>query len=368
MTELGSIIRPPSPTNRLFFGGLCDSITDNALVSLLKPFGEVTKMDRHLSGFAHLTLQTESNNIDRCLRTLNRTRWRGTTIRVERAREHFLHRLQQEQTGENTGHGTDKDEPSALDESEEDKSESSVHASFRFSWKGHHVEFPEYDGPSSEEDEPVNNTHINRGVDKTNYEDRAKTSKPSSPKLKKRSSAVTSTLQLFGLQDIAGPSGKIEPIRNVSTLDETAEKQNGDAVLKRGRLIDLEDSNSDPKRKKKMKSNCETQFVGMDISKACAVEEDDTLIDLPSERAAALAILSNMFSLNEFTHHSTTERKDAYLHDSYQRLGLFRKLTLSPSLQLVLGENWIPETSAGHSSESESQFRRKGLYRELLAQ
>lgn len=367
MTEMSSTIRPPSPTNRLFFGGLSDSITDNALVSLLKPFGEVTKMDRHLPGFAHLTLQTESNNIDRCLRTLNRTRWRGTTIRVERAREHFLNRLRQERTGENASLSNEKDEPSARDENQKDNSASPVRAPFRFSWKGRRVEFPENSSRSSEEDEPASNAHINRGVGETNYEALAKTSRASLPKLKKRPSAVTSTLQLFGLQDIATLSNKTEPIRDVTIVDVTTEKEDGDTVSKRGRTIDLEDSNSQLKQKKKMKSKCGAESIGMDISKACAVEEDDTLIDLPSERAAALAILSNMFGSNEITRNTTTERKDSCLHDDYRRLGLFRKLTLSPSLQLVLRKNWISETYDGHSSEPEPHYRREGLYRKLSA-
>lgn len=81
-------------STRLFVGNLVSSISNEAITRLVGKFGTVSAFERdEKRGFAHLSLH---GSVDQCLSTLNQTRWMGTVLRVEKATEHFLDRLQSE--------------------------------------------------------------------------------------------------------------------------------------------------------------------------------------------------------------------------------------------------------------------------------
>lgn len=386
MTESNALFCPPSPTNRLFLGGLSNSVTNNALTSLLQPFGDVVKLDRNPSGFAHLTLLAESKNLDKCVNALNCTKWRGTDLRVERAREHFLHHLQQEWKENDDTDICKTAAISSLNEHQNGDTKPTAPVPIRFSWKGRHIQFSENDDVSSEDSEPIvsrKNSQKAQCIDQGIVPEK---SRQPQPRPRTRPTAVMSTLQLFGLPSIAPPSTDVATMRDVSTQNGTTEDRSERSDLKRGRITSSDGANTQSGQKKKLKLKHGKKSAGMDISKACAVEKDVNLIDLSSERVAALAILSDMFDSDGVARDALNGdcKPDVYevddninveidggtgAHSGNRRLALFRKLVppSSPQHEKHDDEKLIVDTSATRESKPDLQYRRNGLFRRLAS-
>ncbi|XP_068940529.1 nucleolar protein 8 [Petaurus breviceps papuanus] len=90
---------------RLFVGGLGPSVTKDDLRAQLGRFGDVSSVElvsrmNELGipekTFAYVNITLSEDALQRCLRALDRSTWRGSQLRVQPARESFLHRLAQE--------------------------------------------------------------------------------------------------------------------------------------------------------------------------------------------------------------------------------------------------------------------------------
>ncbi|KAJ3407054.1 hypothetical protein HDU80_009778 [Chytriomyces hyalinus] len=82
-------------TARLFIGFGTANVDAEAVRGLLAPLSQVK--DVHLStakGCAHVTLNKDS--LAKCIKTLNGTKWKGSTLKVEPAAPHYLDRLAKE--------------------------------------------------------------------------------------------------------------------------------------------------------------------------------------------------------------------------------------------------------------------------------
>ncbi|XP_043835416.1 nucleolar protein 8 [Dromiciops gliroides] len=90
---------------RLFVGGLGPSVTQDDVRAQLGRFGEVCSVElvsrvnelgRPEKTFAYANVRLSEEALRRCMSALNRTAWKGGTLRVQPARESFLHRLAKE--------------------------------------------------------------------------------------------------------------------------------------------------------------------------------------------------------------------------------------------------------------------------------
>jgi hypothetical protein len=87
---------PERGVPRLFVGNLVPGIGDTALRRALSRYGQVRAVDRH-ANYAHVSIvPADDGAVERCVASLNRTKWLGTELRVEKAVEHYLVRLQRE--------------------------------------------------------------------------------------------------------------------------------------------------------------------------------------------------------------------------------------------------------------------------------
>lgn len=136
---------PERGVPRLFVGNLVPSITDDALRRALARYGTVRSLERK-SRYAHVGLLPPAGQpvaVDRAVAALNNTKWAGTELRVERAREHYLTRLRREweEAAEVEKHAVRLDCVSA------DTPGSMKDATLVGKWKGSRVCFAEKDEP-----------------------------------------------------------------------------------------------------------------------------------------------------------------------------------------------------------------------------
>lgn len=93
--------------HRLWITGWPRTVGEGALVAKLASFGRVVgdvmitrKPSAGISGeenvFAHLTLESDTEGLAKCLRALNRSTWCSSVLRVERAKEHYTERFRRE--------------------------------------------------------------------------------------------------------------------------------------------------------------------------------------------------------------------------------------------------------------------------------
>lgn len=94
---------PERGVPRLFVGNLVSSIGDDALRRTLSRYGTVRSIERH-PDYAHVSiLPKDDSALDKCVAALHRTKWQGTELRVERAREHWADKLRREWDDEKAG-------------------------------------------------------------------------------------------------------------------------------------------------------------------------------------------------------------------------------------------------------------------------
>ncbi|XP_068171299.1 nucleolar protein 8 [Antennarius striatus] len=90
---------------RLYVGGLSHSITQKDLRDRFNKFGVVEDVElrtrRDEDGnpyktFSYININISDADLQRCLRVLNNSKWKGGTLHIETAKESFLHRLAKE--------------------------------------------------------------------------------------------------------------------------------------------------------------------------------------------------------------------------------------------------------------------------------
>lgn len=95
---------------RLYIGGLGDSVDENVLKKHLATYGTVAQADVKekkdaegvvMTRFAYVNIQAPNNQIEQCIKSLNGSLWKGSRLKVERARESFMERLQRERASNN---------------------------------------------------------------------------------------------------------------------------------------------------------------------------------------------------------------------------------------------------------------------------
>lgn len=346
---------PPSTDGRIFIGGLSDVVTKAALVALLEPFGQACNVERHPRGFAHVTLHPDGDStIDRCVSTLNRTMWRGSVLRVELAREHFAHRLRREW----------QDNGDVLDSDGLDIATKNSEAKFSFhpSSTGKHLYF---DIADDTDVAPFNNVSdvvkddSNCSPMPSSVQSSADLTPEKLAGTGARSSAVVSTLSLFGLnvQSIL-PQHTLPPARTSTPPP----KSSSIPTEKKRSAAELSLSTAPVKH-----SRTERNSPNIDLARACAVENDARLIDIDVERKAALSVLQSMFPKEDLGLHGSNDvvKFNDTCSDSLRRNGLYRNLSCGAK---QIGEHTkAPLTNLYTYAASNQflQFRRKGLYKKL---
>lgn len=292
---------PPAHLPRLFVGNLPPRATDAALTRLLSKFGHAGAVHRHPTRrFAHVSL-FDDTTLDRCVAALNRTTWCGGVIVVQRARQHYWHRLTaewaQKEIKPEGAHGQQGEEEIGEDEC----ADMSLSAKpFDGMGKGTHtvLDFPDVEEADAitPGDDKLHAEHVDShllsdddGVPTppTTSFSRA-TDRPTAPK----SATLDSTLQLFGLAD-AGPSAPAPMFVEKPRAQE--ETLRGGRPKKRARSVQSE----------------------QELERAEMAAHKPELIDLEQEKQTALLVLSSMFG---------DGKKDGDFLLQYRRLGLFRKL------------------------------------------
>uniref|UniRef100_A0A3B5K3U5 Nucleolar protein 8 n=1 Tax=Takifugu rubripes TaxID=31033 RepID=A0A3B5K3U5_TAKRU len=89
---------------RLYVGGLSHTVTQKDLKDRFGKFGDVEDVElrirRDTEGvpyktFGYININISDANLKRCFSVLNKSKWKGGTLRIEIAKESFLQRLQQ---------------------------------------------------------------------------------------------------------------------------------------------------------------------------------------------------------------------------------------------------------------------------------
>ncbi|RKP11167.1 hypothetical protein THASP1DRAFT_27084 [Thamnocephalis sphaerospora] len=89
---------------RVYLGGLASSVQPADVQQRLQSFGAVSDVviardhtGEHCRGFAYVTLDTTEHNWKRCVTMLNGTKWKGSKLRIEKAKPDFAEKLDVEQ-------------------------------------------------------------------------------------------------------------------------------------------------------------------------------------------------------------------------------------------------------------------------------
>lgn len=134
---------PERGVPRLFVGNLVQSITNDALRRALGRYGTVRGIER-TARYAHVSLLPpagEASAIGRAVAALNRTKWAGTELRVELAREHYMSRLRREwEENAAISAGSKRRNAAVMDSN-------SGAVTCLGKWRGKRVCFPEQDEP-----------------------------------------------------------------------------------------------------------------------------------------------------------------------------------------------------------------------------
>lgn len=341
---------PPSVSARLFVGNLVPSISDIALLRLFSRFGDTSDLQRNIDeGYAHLSIKLNghnaSNDTERVVTSLNRTTWCGTTLRVERAQEHFLHRLRRE---------WEEERNNCADQDVEKQQPSADH--FTNYKKGKHTKFS---FPDVEIEEPALGNEIYNESDATGEENSSEEgSAPSEPEpnagaanaprgpIPVKSARLDSTLALFGLSSTA--------------VERSQRTTQGTIDSKRDRPTREQ---SPPKRPRiSKKSNDE---------RTDEANDDPSVVDIDAEKDKQRMILQKLFPESQATLNVA----------SCRRLGLYRNLVPSSDdgpirdkrsgtqgdLSMLDTEpSWRERPGRGGADAGADMFRRAGLYKKLL--
>ncbi|CDF40886.1 unnamed protein product [Chondrus crispus] len=289
---------PPRDQARLFIGNLPPRATDAALTRLLSKFGAAGGVSRHPTrAFAHASLRDDAA-LQRCVAALNRTTWCGGVITVQRAREHFWHRLSREWEQGADGEPTSPEE-----------GQGSPAQPFENTGKGKHTvfSFPDIDDDDNTllADAGVH-VHAPRPDEQSCSDNQGSTPGPpprlAAPGPVPKSATLDSTLQLFGL--VEAPLTEGNP---VAAQGETARAREEGTHCER------------PAKRARSKPN------EQELQRAEEAAHQPALIDLDGEKETALSVLKGLFGKEV---KSLEERIKAN-----RRLGLFRKLDIKPTRQ-----------------------------------
>ncbi|CAN8062337.1 unnamed protein product [Agarophyton chilense] len=298
---------PSQDLPRIFVGNLTAQISDAALRQLVSRFGTISDFERSkCSTFVHISLQTDAPSVNKCVASLNHVKWFGTSLRVERARQHYLHRLLDEWKQ----HTVDMQQlPKPSDQHEQIDSKPPFHNMP----KGKHVRFS---FPDDHFDKSVN-THV--PISTANQQKKS-INRPVSTKSSafgSKQNSLQTTFSLFGLS--GAPDGnqlistkrsspeinfsgqlikrpRSDPVRNSENSEAFLDAQEDDA--KHATNINL------PKISLRAARNLDS-LNGKDtvsdrnetysIEKPEVVEEDPSNIDLEKERNTCLQVFRTMF-------------------------------------------------------------------------
>lgn len=356
---------PDPALPRLFIGGLIPLISTPALLRLISKFAKPGPYYRHPHRpFAYVSvIPHDETSLTRCVASLNNTVWCGASLRVQQARQHFWHRLQQEWEH---GQAAVSDEHVADDDPRQQNGEETRHVPFEKVAKGQHTRFsfPDVepcdvvellrcddnylDDDSAEHEDMKEKAILRMDVDDVNSTPHA----PSKKRMKTKPSALSVTMDLFGLP--TSPPA----IANAANVAEAGNNEHAVAIdltrpLKRPRKA-LPD----------MDPNKPTRDAG----------SEPDVIDVESEKTTALSVLHSMFPELSPPEMTWDERISAH-----RRLGLFRKLRAtrpdpdSPKLSLQRAEREqkpsqvVLDTQTVRSANVTDigKVRRAGLYRKL---
>ncbi|CAF89737.1 unnamed protein product, partial [Tetraodon nigroviridis] len=90
---------------RLYVGGLGHTVTQKDLRDRFGKFGHVEDVELRIrkdaagvpyKTFGYINISISDANLKKCLTVLNKSKWKGGTLRIEAAKESFLHRLAEE--------------------------------------------------------------------------------------------------------------------------------------------------------------------------------------------------------------------------------------------------------------------------------
>ncbi|XP_033746768.1 nucleolar protein 8-like isoform X2 [Pecten maximus] len=94
-----------SSTKRLFVGGLYNNIAESELRDRFSKFGDVDNIEiktkKNSDGvpektFAYLDVNITEENLKKCFSVLNRSRWKGSELKIQHAKADFMQRLKEE--------------------------------------------------------------------------------------------------------------------------------------------------------------------------------------------------------------------------------------------------------------------------------
>lgn len=291
---------PPPEIPRLFIGGLHPSVSNAALSDLLSSFGAPKALSRATNGnYAHISLETDKP--DQCIAALHNTVWRGASLQVQCAKEHFALRLRRE-WDEEANAPVDLADVQELAE-QTGRDDCSISSKVPAGFKGVHTRFafPDLDvsvgladlseeyvqlgGVDDVPDLPVRS--VRRAIKAAGQASSIK--KQPAERAPRRTGALSSTLELFGL------SGTV-PKQPLESVEQTESRPDG---------------GSRPVKRRRVGVSV------LDASYSKMVEREPGLVDVEKEKAAALSVLNGMFP----------SRSVEDVVRACQRLGLFRKLT-----------------------------------------
>ncbi|KAK6176824.1 hypothetical protein SNE40_015052 [Patella caerulea] len=90
---------------RIHIGGLTPNITKKELKEKFSSFGKVQdveiKIKKDMDGevfntFAYIDIDAEDSSIQKCFSIFNKAKWKGRTLQLQVAKQHFLTRLEKE--------------------------------------------------------------------------------------------------------------------------------------------------------------------------------------------------------------------------------------------------------------------------------
>lgn len=287
---------PPRDIPRIFVGNLNLNITDSSLRTLLSRFGSIDNFSRSsCATFAHVSLKADEAALTKCISSLNHVKWFGTSLRVERAKQYYLHCLLDEwqQTSVHT-------ETESVSTQHHQGGDGPSKPPFHNMSKGSHVRFSLVDEelPQKPSPAPLDNDLPRR--DKT----RQTTQMPKNPSaFRSKEHALQTTLSLFGLS-AANPRPRNEkrapadapvqptpkraraPSNGGPNHDDTPGPANPSSHTTSQHITDSHSGKVHP----------DTAHQPYSIESAKAVEEDPNRIDLQRERNLSLTIYRSMFT------------------------------------------------------------------------
>ncbi|KAI0566413.1 lark [Gracilaria domingensis] len=371
---------PPQDLPRVFVGNLTEQILDSSLHQLFSRFGTINDYARSkCSTFAHISLEVDEASATKCVSCLNHVKWFGTSLRVEKARQHYLNRLRDEWKQQpcetqyidediHEGHGTTPKPP------------------FHNMPKGKHIRF-------SFPDEPLRTPPDSSPSQITKQREEPIT-KPvrtkSSASVAKQNSLQT-TLSLFGLSATQHENQLRQAKRFLSELPSSGRcnkrprstpdrngEINGSIQTSHGNDVHHDknppislpiskDSSLDSKGKAASPDG-RAGDESYSIEHAEAVEDDPSRIDIERERSSYLHVFRSMF-LDQDQQLEKSEVQNGTRGDMFQKnlFTRYRRAALYTTLQTP-GMDTLPlpiVKSTGSNSKSEtSNDPREGFARD----